>query len=184
MRKLTILVDMDDTIEDLLGAWVAWLNKHHGLNVKPEDIKSWDITQYFPLSNSEIYAPLNEDAFWNTVKPKDGAAGYLAKLKLDGHKLYIVTTSGYKTLATKMEEVLFKYFPFISWNDVIITADKQLIDGDVLVDDGVHNLAGGNYHKLLMDAPHNRWTDDAKYGFIRVHNWEEAYREINKIAAA
>lgn len=55
-----------------------------------------------------------------------------------------------------MDNVLFRYFPMFTWDDVIITAHKQLINGDVLVDDGVHNLVGGSYEKLLMDAPHNR----------------------------
>lgn len=33
MKKLTILIDMDDTLEDLLGAWVSYLNTQYGTNV-------------------------------------------------------------------------------------------------------------------------------------------------------
>ena len=113
MRHLTILVDMDDTIENLAEAWVAYLNARH-------------------------------------------------KLIADGHTVLIVTTSNYQTLAAKMEQVLFHYFPFLTWNDVIITAHKQLIKGDVLVDDGIHNLEGGDYFKILMTAPHNRNYDAAR----------------------
>ena len=38
MKLLTILVDMDDTIEHLLKAWVEYLNERHGTTVKHEDI--------------------------------------------------------------------------------------------------------------------------------------------------
>ena len=30
MKKLTVLIDMDDTIEDLVGAWVKYLNTKYG----------------------------------------------------------------------------------------------------------------------------------------------------------
>lgn len=40
MKKLTILIDMDDTLEDLLGAWVSYLNTQYGTNVHKEDTGS------------------------------------------------------------------------------------------------------------------------------------------------
>lgn len=70
----------------------------------------------------------------------------------------------------------------LSWNDVIITADKHIILGDVLIDDGVHNLTGGKYQKILMDAPHNRGIDEKSIPAVRVYNWEQTYGEVNKIA--
>lgn len=39
-----------------------------------------------------------------------------------------------------MEDLLFRWFPFITWDQVIITSRKQFIKGDVLIDDGIHNL--------------------------------------------
>lgn len=38
MKNLTVLVDMDDTIEGLLQAWVESLNKTHGTTVKKDDV--------------------------------------------------------------------------------------------------------------------------------------------------
>ena len=38
MKLLDILVDMDDTIEHLLNAWVEYLNARHGTSVKVDDI--------------------------------------------------------------------------------------------------------------------------------------------------
>ena len=72
-----------------------------------------------------------------------------------------------------MDEVLFRYFPFLTWDQVIVTTRKQLIRGDVLIDDGIHNLEGGNYRKILFTAPHNRYYDAAAHDMIRVNSWEE-----------
>lgn len=102
MKHLTILVDMDDTIESLASAWVDYLNTRHGTTTKLTDITSWDISKAFPtLTNEQVYAPLFEDDFWDWVKPIDGASEVLKKLIADGHKVLIVTTSNYHTLASK-----------------------------------------------------------------------------------
>lgn len=185
MRHLTILVDMDDTIENLAEAWVDYLNARHQTSTSLSDITDWDISKVFPtLTKEQVYAPLFEDAFWSWVKPMKGASETLQKLIADGHTVLIVTTSNYQTLAAKMEQVLFRYFPFLTWNDVIITAHKQLIKGDVLIDDGIHNLEGGDYFKILMTAPHNRNYDADKNGMYRVSSWSDAYSAIQALACA
>ena len=59
MRKLTILVDADDTIEYLAEAWIGMLNERHGTNVCVEDLTSWEVQKAFPeLTKEEVYAPL------------------------------------------------------------------------------------------------------------------------------
>lgn len=183
MRHLTILVDMDDTVENLAEAWVAYLNTQHQTSTSLSDVTDWDISKAFPtLTREQVYAPLFEDAFWSCVKPIKGASEALQKLIADGHTVLIVTTSNYQTLAAKMEQVLFRYFPFLTWDDVIIAAHKQLIKGDVLIDDGTHNLEGGSYFKILMTAPHNRYYDAGKNGMYRVTSWSEAYAAIQALA--
>ena len=75
MKCLTILVDMDDTIEDLLSAWVSYLNTKHGTSIKKDDVTQWDISKSFPtLSREQVYEPLYLDSFWLSVEPIDGAA--------------------------------------------------------------------------------------------------------------
>lgn len=183
MKRLTVLVDMDDTIESLLSAWVERLNRSFGTDVKTDEVSEWDISKSFPtLTKEQVYFPLLCDDFWYSVMPIDGASDALQQLIADGHRVLIVTTSAYQTLRTKMDVVLFGYFPFLTWNDVIITSHKQLVKGDVLVDDGVHNLEGGDYMKVLMDAPHNRGYDAEANDMIRVKSWGEAYSVITDLA--
>lgn len=183
MRKLTILVDLDDTIENLCEAWVAYLNTRHQTDANSSNITDWDISKAFPtLTKEQVYAPLFEDAFWECVKPMEGASEALQRLIADGHTVLIVTASHYQTLATKMERVLFRYFPFLTWDDVIITTHKQLIKGDVLIDDGIHNLEGGNYSKILMTAQHNKKYDAEANGMLRAETWAEVYSTIMLLA--
>ena len=45
---MIILVDMDDTIEHLLKAWVNGVNEKYGRCVSCDEIISWDVSAAFP----------------------------------------------------------------------------------------------------------------------------------------
>ncbi len=183
MRKLTVLIDMDDTIEDLLGAWVTALNEQYGLSVHKDSVTDWDISKFFPpLTKRQVFAPIYSDDFWKTVQPIDGAADALRQLIADGHTVYIVTSSSYETLPVKMTDVLFRFFPFLKWDDVIVTSHKQLIRGDILIDDAPHNLVNGDYFKILFTCPHNKRFDCEKYGIRRADTWDDVKALVRRIA--
>lgn len=185
MKKLTILVDLDDTAEDLLGAWCLWLNNHYGTEFYPDDITTWDLSDKFaPLTKQQVFQPLQTAGFWKTVQPKPEAQLYLKKLADDGHDVYFVSATHYTSAFVKQVHMVERLFPFVDWDHIIFTENKQMILGDVIVDDGLHNLLGSDKHKLMMDAPHNRGIDAAMFGIKRVHSWQEIYDAISAIAEA
>lgn len=180
---MTILIDVDDTIELLLKAWVDYLNEKYSYNVDWFAIRSWDLHDSFPeLTSEQIYNPLQDEELWRKVDPMPYASEIIQKLIEEGHEIYLVTSSYYKTIPVKFDRMLFKYFSIIDWRHVIIACNKQMIRGDVLVDDGPHNLEGGDYAKILMSSPHNFNYPAAENGMVRVWNWFEIYNEIQKIA--
>lgn len=179
---MIILIDMDDTMEQLLKAWLKRVNEKYNKNVQYEEIKSWDVSApYDGLTREQVYGVMQEPDFWGTVEPVEGAAEVIEGFMDAGHEVYIVTATDYESVPEKMRDLLFKWFPFISWKQVIITKKKQLIHGDILIDDGVHNLEGGDYEKILMTAPHNLDYDAEANGMIRVHNWDEIKNAVEKI---
>lgn len=181
-ERKTILVDLDDTLTDLCLAWCDWLNKKYNTSVSPEDIADWDIAKFFsPLTKDEIFSPLLLEEFWETVKPKVEASKYLERLCEEGYDIYICTATDYRTIRVKYESIIQKYFPYISWEKIIVCNRKQMINADCLVDDGFHNLIGGTYKKILFSAPHNRIIDEHKFGMVRVDSWQSVYKTIHCI---
>lgn len=171
-----MLVDIDDTIEDLLVAWCGFLNGTYKTNVNYEDITEWDMQKFFPaLTKEQIYKPLQTRKFWETVKPKPYAQQYLKALCDCGFDVYLCTSSDYRSIKIKYETVIMKYFPYIPWEKIIITSRKQMIKADFLIDDAVHNLEGGSYKKILMTAPHNKNYNAKENGMYRVNDWREIY---------
>ena len=178
---MTILVDMDDVLEQLLDAMIRYNNARYGSCTTLEDVREWDLTKAFPtLTPEQAYSSEFDKSFWKSVKPMPGADEALRTLLARGHEIYVVTASIYQTIPEKLDDVLFRYFPYIDEAHVIITSRKQMIRGDILVDDGPHNFPGGDYYKILFDAPHNRSFDESTVGAVRVKNWQEALEAIER----
>ena len=179
---MTILVDMDDTIEQLLKAWVKRANEKFSRNVTLDEITGWNVAApYEGLTRKQIYDVTYEPGFWSSVEPMPGAPEALKHFMDEGHEIYIVTATEPEHVEEKMNGLLFRYFPFLSWNQVIVTGRKQMIRGDVLIDDGIHNLEGGEYKKILFTAPHNRYYNAEANGMIRVKTWDEVVKIIDKL---
>lgn len=174
----TICIDMDDTIEDLLTAWLTWLNTKYGYSVSSDQVTVWGMEKLYPtLTYTQIFEPLSDKAFWRTVKPLPEAQQYLQKLIDAGQDIYIVTSAKYDTVRPKIEECLLKYFPMIDYHKIIIAYNKQMIKCDILIDDGIQNLINGDYYKILVDAPYNQNIPEG-LNCKRVFSWAEIYQTI------
>lgn len=183
MKKLTILFDADDVVEDCTRVWVSLINEHYGTKTRYEDLRDWDVSLGFPtLTREQVYALVAGDDIWHRISPLPGCQRILQKLYDQGHELYMVTATDYRSCRTKVE-VLLEMFPFLNWQHIILTHNKQMIRGDILIDDGPHNLVGGRYNKLLFDQPHNRDFDEKAEGIRRVYSWEEIEKIIVDLTA-
>lgn len=170
---------MDDVLEDLTHAWIKMLNERYGTDVSRESISDWNMAQFFPsLKPEQVYGILQEEELWKSVRPLPGAVEGVKSMIDAGDDVYVVTSSYYKTIRAKVELVLKKYFPFIRDDKLIITSHKQMIRGDVLIDDGVHNLIGGEYEKILVDAPYNRNYPEGEVRAYRAYDWDDILRFV------
>lgn len=182
MKRLTILIDMDDVLEDLVGCWISELNRKHGTKVTIEDVTDWKIAKFFPtLSSEELYEPLFDPNMWSRLEAMPNAPETVKRLVDDGHTIRVVTATHYGTVLPKMKRFLSMY-PFLKWEDVIIASDKSLIAGDVIIDDAPHNLETSKCRiKLLFDRPHNRKYPAEANGMCRVKTWAQIQSRIEKI---
>ena len=176
---MTILVDADGVLENLTSELTALLNEKYGTNVQFEKMRDWGFSKAFPeLTYEQIFSAELEETLYDRIRPIGDAPEYLKKLIDDGNAVYIVTSTPYEAISLKMKKVMGRFFPFLTWENFIIASRKQMIKGDVLIDDGIHNLLGGDYRKILFDAPYNRDYDAEANGMIRVSSWEEIYKAI------
>lgn len=174
----TVIVDMDDVLVDLLPAWLKYLNKRFKLNVKESDITEWDMRKAYPnLSDDILYGCLGERTFWATVKPINGAVVTLYEM-INNPRLNvkICTAAHFTTIAPKLVECLFRYFDYLTYKDVIVCSNKELLVADYRIDDNPDNLRGSGKY-FLVDKPYNQNNTRCHY---RVNNLTDAYEIIKK----
>ena len=183
MKRLTVLVDIDDVLWELVEGWVAALNRSFGYDVRPEDITQWEIGEFFPnLTAEQVFSPMQDPGFWDTLRPVRDAQDCLRRLKTDGHKVVLVSASDYKTVAPKLDSLL-RLYPFISHKEIVIAQDKSLVAGDLIVDDKPGNLIGTRCpFCILFDRPANRWFQERGEGVYRACGWREIYASVYALA--
>ena len=180
---MKILIDLDDTLIDLLTPWVNYLNQKHGTCVSPSDVTQWDIQQSFPtLTKQQVFEPLFDTILYDDIKTIPDAQRYLESLSKQ-HTIYIVTNTPMCISKYKLEKTLYNNFPYITPQHVIITPHKSNVEGDVLIDDYILNLVDGTYSKILFTRPHNMLINVSTVNkkIVRCDSWKQIYNQINKL---
>lgn len=174
---MTIAIDFDGVMNNLPYVWCEELHENHNI-VSEHRLDNYDMTKNYPeLSNNQIYGPLYKAEFWDKVKPNPYCIDILKRLKQFGNDILIVTATDPRCWDAKYNHCIEKYFSFIPLRDIIITARKDLIDCDVIVDDWENNLSHCNAIRVLFDQPYNLNASISSFDY-RVHNWNELYRLI------
>lgn len=143
----SIAIDFDDVIYPTLDSALAIYNKLYNKNITVEDCKSWDL-------DKEIH-----DCFLRNVfvpfQSKNNAISVIKKLIDLGYEVYIVTASRPESFIKKYEYIRTS-MPFFPLNNLVCCHKKGVLNTDILIDDGSHNLDSFKQIKICYDMPHNR----------------------------
>lgn len=185
--KMKILLDMDGVMCDLSGHICKLLNRYHGENLKPKDIKEWDISAACKnATQDDIYKFFNEPGFFRHLDPMPGAIDVVSDLFEDGHEIIFVTSTGFTGHSCKLawlerhlpKKMLKNKFVF---NHVVFTFRKDLVRGDILLDDKIKNLnafknASPDQIAVCFSHPYNK-----KWNGPTVANWDSFYNYVHNI---
>ena len=175
---IKVIVDVDDTCVDLLPVWVDCLNSRHKLHIDYKSIKEWDMQKTFTmLTKEQIYAPLRDEILWANVLPKKDCIKYLKMLSVNPNiEIYLCTATHPATAEMKYTYCMKRHFDFINEKNYILTYSKDMIDADVIVDDGLHNMGRKRKLNLLMNTNYNQ---NCSIDYVtRVNNWKEIADKI------
>ena len=156
MKRLKILLDMDDTLYDFKGA------------VKDKENRG----------PPEMFV----EGFFRNLKPKPGAELLVKKLIARGHDVYICTRplASHPICYADKAYAIRRDFPDLS-NKIIMCQDKGMISADVLVDDcptqlGSFMCANKRGASILCN------TDDLKGARYFIDENVDIFELIEKIA--
>jgi len=180
---MLIGIDMDSVLNDLDVAWTAWIREKYDLTFTRDKMTTWITDDDFPQIPCKVTDFFHIPGIFGTFNPQPGSIAVTKQLTQDGHQLFVVTSAHYLWWADK-GLWLRKHFPHIPSHNYITTYQKHLLNLDVLVDDGLHNLVAFRGHKIIFDAPWNRRVpDELKGNTRRALDWSDVQRIIAHITA-
>lgn len=188
---MILLIDHDEVLCQFVKRCVELLNGHLKMDVDPRDVRSFTLTDAFGIDQETgdrlLGEFMNRLDFYDGVEPMLGAIEGMHALIEDGHDVFVATTIAKH--APKLYEQKFawikRHLPFFDMNRFVGIHEKWLLDGDVLLDDGTHNLRPfeeqrSRYRRAVaFDRPWNQDWDGP-----RVSSWQEFVERIRRVDRA
>ena len=164
---MIILVDMDNTIADFEGHFIdLWKEKYPHIPHVPREERRHFYQRYdYPHEHHrKITSLILTPGFFCDLEPIEGGLEALHEMKALGHSVYLCTSSffNYEECVRCKYQWVKKHLGQQWQSKVILTADKTLVKGDVLIDDRPE-LKGNftpTWEYILYDQPYNRMVKD------------------------
>ena len=177
MKKLQIVFDIDGVLADTQTEILARYNKEYGLNYSLNDITCWNLEK-IQKPGTDMIKYFKEPGFFASLKPVKGAQEIIECLSSIGDELFVATSSPIEGLVDKVLWVR-EHFPQIPSDNICLITRKDILCGDIILDDALHNLHPTNFkYPIVFDRP---WNRKGGNGFIRVYDWYHFYEVVQKI---
>lgn len=137
-----IIVDLDDTVVDLRGPWVRWINHNFGLDLTGEQLTNYWLEKCVPPEvGQKIYGFLNQKGIYARLDPLPGAVEALQHLSELGYDLMPVTAyvRDPDSAADKIRWMK-QYLPFIHRSNPFLGHRKDRVLADGFIEDSPDNL--------------------------------------------
>ena len=174
----TILIDLDNVLWDFAGTLLKYCNQEYNTNYTKEDIDHYN---WFNEKFADPWAITNYKEFWDSVAETTDLelVKYCEELISKGKRIYITSASHYnKKLYYKIRKILSYFNPkYLTEYNIIITQNKAIVNGDLLIDDCISNLVA--FPRLTICWDQN-WNKEFETPF-RASNWRELDKILKKM---
>ena len=172
-----ILLDVDGVVADFASAFLDVYYQLTNIRRWADEVTDWDICRALGISKDlerEIYKAIEGPGFaYQAITPYREAPIGIQSLRKVAEPYWVTSPIHSQTWMYDRTEWLRRYFQ-VEPGRVIHCSAKELLRGDMLVDDKLENIdrwRGANPHGLglLWSAPYNQGRSD----LVRVHTWDQ-----------
>lgn len=149
--KLKVYLDGDDVLLNTNQFSIDKLNKEFNTSYTLTDVTSWGKTG----STLDLRIKYFSDPeFMRNIPVLEGAREFVEELQ-KRCEVFVCTSVEPQCISARAE-ALKENFPTIPPSNYVFTSRKELIDGDVLLDDGAHNIVSAQVkYPVLFRKPWN-----------------------------
>jgi 5'-nucleotidase len=176
---MRILVDQDGVIAEWgPSGWNPGLDAYGeaAANIpRHADQRTFDLSHQRTPDELQIIAEVMNNMDYGALRPVRGARTALRAMVRAGHDVRIVTSpwpSNPRCASAKIDWMV-RYFGRDWARRTILTMDKTLVRGDILIDDkpSVTGSMDPEWEHVLFDQPYNQDIND-KRRIVRWNEWE------------
>lgn len=174
INKPTVALDCDDTIYSCNPYAIDLLNKEKGTNYTVNDIKGW--AHGIGEGIDERVKYFDQPDFYTSMPVLPGAKSFVKKL-CKVAEVFIVTSVP-SSCATARIEAVIRDFPEIKRENILIATRKDIINVDMILDDGSHNIISAKAKfPVLFRKPWNKNLS----GNLAVNNYDDFLHFVDVI---
>ena len=157
-----ILVDMDGVLADVYTRFFELYEEETGLRKTMDDVIGLKEGEAFP----EVYRWVETPGFFRNL-PLISDSQRVLKLLNDKYEIIVVSmATEYPESLTDKQLWLNEHFPFISWRQVVLCGNKNLIKADLMIDDHFKNLDNFDGQTIIFKQPHNLNSKDHHHTIV------------------
>lgn len=160
---MRIFVDMDEVMVQFVKKVLDRWNSEFGTLFTKDQINTFSMEDVLrPIHPGLIDEWCGEKGFFLDMEPYPGAVEGFNRLTTAGHEVYIATSilKNADHCYDDKRAWVRRYFPDFSMKNFIAVSRKGVLDGDMLIDDGGHNITdwhnAGRYQAVIVDRPWNQ----------------------------
>lgn len=175
---MIILVDMDNTLAEFdAGLLKAWRKRYpHEFFVPLEDRTTFHPHKDYPEHlHQKIHDICHAKEFILNLEPVPGGIAAVHAMLAAGHDVRFCTSYLYEYEFCVAEKYAWieKHFGWDFIERIILTRDKTLITGDILIDDKpqIRGLVQPSWEHVLYDRPFNRRIEGKRR--LTWQNWQD-----------
>lgn len=176
------LIDLDGVVADWGAGYDLALEAYGLQEFGPYAARpTWNLTQGMSAAQKQAHAlVMNMVGFYRELPLIQHAAEGIQALLDDGHSVFFVSTPYHSnpTCASEKLEWVERHFGQTMRNSTILTADKTLVIGDVLIDDKPL-ITGNNLNPTWKHLCFGEYGYSDTTESFRVRNWSDVMEAIS-----
>lgn len=159
---MIIITDIDSVLNNLYTTWFKYHNSLHNDNLDESMVTDWDLTSLSTCGDC-IYTLLEKAEVYTEQLPRPLSQKVINRWIKDKHEVHAATTVAGPISATAKHQWLKQHYGI----PMITIKDKHLLNGDILIDDGLHNLESFTGIRLLFEQNSNKLHHKDRYPIVK-----------------
>lgn len=174
--RLSTALDVDDLLLECVPYAISLANEKYNFDppLSMHEVNRWGRTG---TRTDVIFEFMDDPEFFKNQPVIKGAKEFVKKLS-QMTEIFVTTAVWPEYMTLRFQRIL-KEFPEIPQDHILMGSRKDLIDVDILFDDGMHNVLSSNAaYPILMRRP---WNQEAT-GVLSVNSYDEFLKLVEVIA--